>query len=38
MGYSVVHEKEVTEDFIARVRDRIYGTYGPWAAGAEGAG
>lgn len=30
LWYSVVHEKPVTEEFIAGLRDRIYDTYGPW--------
>jgi hypothetical protein len=38
LWFSVVHEKEVTEDFIQHVRDGIYETYAPWTAGAGSAG
>lgn len=30
LWYSVVHEKEVTEDFIAETREKIYGKFGEW--------
>ena len=34
LWYSVVHDKLVTEDFIAELRNRIYDTYGPWTGAA----
>lgn len=30
LWYSVVHDKEVTEDFIQRIRTGIYDTFGAW--------
>ncbi len=30
LWYSVAHEAEITDNFIERTHDRVYGTYGPW--------
>ena len=30
LWYTVADVRPVTEDFIARIKDRVYATYGPW--------